>query len=247
MTTPTFNCIETEAHLPLFVGEDLDVAAMQSVREHLAGCAPCQANLSALRAALSAFEVERERRDSVVDLWPGVEAELARLGVIGAATPALVRATDSPSPRESAQAAPSVAPSRRAWWRHAASFAAAAAIVVVAFRNWSSTTQNPGEHSTGAPSPARIDTPATAFATPTGEAASVGLATDQGSSSTDVASLGVETPAGAAFSASADSPSDALNTGGLRRLAPGEALLSEELRVRQANAYSLAGDHTSWR
>ena len=52
MTTPRFhctefNCTETEAHLPLFVGDELDERAMVSVRLHLDGCAPCQANLSA--------------------------------------------------------------------------------------------------------------------------------------------------------------------------------------------------------
>jgi hypothetical protein len=142
MSEANFGCIEAQAYLPLYVGDDLDAPAISAVRAHLERCAKCAANLAALRGALAAFAPERERIDPKVDLWAGIERELAAAGKL-AAKPAARKAAAAvlapASVAESGAESLSVAtvaragrgPSSLRRWTY---LAAAAAAVLVAWR-----------------------------------------------------------------------------------------------------------------
>ena len=82
----TMDCTEAKAHLPLFVGGDLEAPHAAQVDAHVAVCQACEARLFAAREARGALlewaRVESDESD--VDLWPGVRAGLAREGLIDA-------------------------------------------------------------------------------------------------------------------------------------------------------------------
>lgn len=72
------SCSEVDEKLPLYVGGDLDVDALEVVRAHLASCEACARRAGeatrareALRAALA-----REAGTPGTDLWPGIRAVL---------------------------------------------------------------------------------------------------------------------------------------------------------------------------
>lgn len=137
MSPSDLDCLQIQAYLPLFVGEDLDPPLNVQVGAHLQRCAGCSQDLSALRAALASFVVERERVDARVDLWPGLERELARTGSI--TTPAAP--SSAAAARRSVLAAsalpataPIAAPARATWLRRATVLAAAAGLALVAWR-----------------------------------------------------------------------------------------------------------------
>jgi hypothetical protein len=142
MSEANFGCIEAQAYLPLYVGDDLDAPAISAVRAHLERCATCAASLAALRGALAAFAPERARIDPKVDLWAGIERELAASGKLAAnpaarktAAAVLAPASVAESGAESLSVA-TVAragrgPSSLRRWTY---LAAAAAVVLVAWR-----------------------------------------------------------------------------------------------------------------
>jgi len=129
---PAMDCREARAHAPLFVGEDLDVEAADAVRVHLDACAECAAQVAALERALRAFEFERQRVDPRVDLWAGIERELAQSGHLRLASTTRVAAAAGALAAATPLAGPSAVPQRtlagaRRW------FAVAAAAVLAAF------------------------------------------------------------------------------------------------------------------
>lgn len=64
--------------IPLFPA-DLESAEAETVREHVATCAACAAELGAYAAQTARFAAAREgRRAPKLDLWEGVRAELAK-------------------------------------------------------------------------------------------------------------------------------------------------------------------------
>jgi len=83
--TRSIPCSEVQAHLPLFVGGDLETPLGEVVAAHLGGCRVCTDRLEALEQArgalLSLADVPGFREQ--VDLWPGVRARLTEEGVLG--------------------------------------------------------------------------------------------------------------------------------------------------------------------
>ena len=77
------DCIEVEAHLPLFVGGDLEHPLTTEVEGHLAACEGCRTRLEAARRARSALLglVELDPTGEL-DLWPGVRARLVDEGLL---------------------------------------------------------------------------------------------------------------------------------------------------------------------
>lgn len=91
-------CSEVQADLPLFVGRDLELVEIEAVKAHLAECAACRLELEAAESARSALltlhgaELDDEPTfewsgtqpvsDLAIDLWPGIEAQLAAEGLL---------------------------------------------------------------------------------------------------------------------------------------------------------------------
>jgi hypothetical protein len=95
------DCIEVEAHLPLFVGGDLEHPLTTDVEGHLAACEGCRTRLEAARRARSALLGLVDLDPSTeLDLWPGVRARLVDEGLLtplvhpGSGDPARVSARD---------------------------------------------------------------------------------------------------------------------------------------------------------
>jgi len=93
------DCTEIEAHLPLFIGGDLETPLAVKVEAHLNACKGCGARLEAAGRARSALlelaDLARaEARLEHVDLWPGVRALLAEEGLVG--SPAAAGARPAP-------------------------------------------------------------------------------------------------------------------------------------------------------
>lgn len=82
--TASIPCPEAQAHLPLYVGGDLEAPLAAVVAEHLEGCPTCAERREALdraRGALLGLATGSERKEEV-DLWPGIRARLAEEGVL---------------------------------------------------------------------------------------------------------------------------------------------------------------------
>ena len=85
----TPSCAATEAHLPLFVGGDLEPGAREQVEAHLAGCAACRRALAGLaRARAAVLELPARSPAPQVDLWPDLRGALVAEGLLrGASSP----------------------------------------------------------------------------------------------------------------------------------------------------------------
>ena len=91
-------CSDVRSNLPLFVGRDLESLEMEVVKAHLAECEACRFEHEAAQAARTAFltlhgaELDDEPTfewsgtqpvsDLKLDLWPGIEAQLAAEGLL---------------------------------------------------------------------------------------------------------------------------------------------------------------------
>jgi hypothetical protein len=117
------DCTEVDAHLPLFVGGDLEAPLDALVAAHVAACGGCAGRLESLRASRSALLAltELERRPSDFDLWPAVRGRLLAEGLCGGAPEA-----PAPGPRARRFAI-------RRFWARALAGAAAAAVLAIAF------------------------------------------------------------------------------------------------------------------
>lgn len=98
-------CSEVQASLPLFVGRDLELIEIEAVKAHLAECAVCRRELEAAESARNALlalhgaELDDEPTfewsgtqpvsDLAIDLWPGIEAQLAAEGLLADARESL--------------------------------------------------------------------------------------------------------------------------------------------------------------
>ena len=151
------DCIEVEAHLPLFCGGDLEAPLAERVGAHLSDCEVCGARLeAALRArsallglagtaglAPRAFAPDTFGPDPLgvapvaaeVDLWPGVRAGLVDAGLIVGAGSDLDRDGLVGSPARPFDR-PAAAPRGRlfSWPRLAGSAAAAALFAFLSMR-----------------------------------------------------------------------------------------------------------------
>ena len=97
------DCTEVEAHLPLFVGGDLETPLAVKVEAHLQACQGCGGRLEAAGRARSALlelaaRTRAEARLEQVDLWPGVRALLAEEGLVGSPSAAAARSAARPVP-----------------------------------------------------------------------------------------------------------------------------------------------------
>jgi hypothetical protein len=266
MKEANFGCIEAQAYLPLYVGEDLDAPAISAVRAHLEGCATCATSLAALRAALAAFAPERERVDAKIDLWAGIERELAAAGKftgkrnVGAGTTpatelaleqdtalALERAAAPVSASLSAASAPRAGrgPSSLRRWSY---LAAAAAAVLIA---WRFVDTSPAGAPIDSPNSvqrevAKSEAPEVRSGPESESAAPATLdaLTAPGASARtgELALVGDPKAPAVLLSPSVDAP-NASPVDGLRRLSDEEALLREHLApgAGRNGAYSLAG------
>ncbi len=82
--TSSVPCAEVEAHLPLYVGGDLEAPLAEVVALHLEGCRTCAVRLEALENAREELLslARAPQRGVEVDLWPAVRAQLAEEGVL---------------------------------------------------------------------------------------------------------------------------------------------------------------------
>lgn len=81
----TQGCWEIRDRIPLFVGGDLDLDALDSVRTHLARCDACAryaGDASRSRQVLVTSLREREAALPRHDLWPGIREALAAEGLL---------------------------------------------------------------------------------------------------------------------------------------------------------------------
>lgn len=114
MTAIPMNCQEIESQLPLYVGEELEASARETVRVHLEVCDACSRQMDGLARARRLVQQHAEPTREV-DLWPGIRAALVEEGRLSAAPGATAGAG-------------------RSWaWRlvPAAALAAAAAILIM--------------------------------------------------------------------------------------------------------------------
>lgn len=254
MSHTEFECPEVKSYLPLFVGEDLDRPLSTQVRAHLQRCGACSENLAALRAALGAFDRERERVDPVVNLWPSIERELTGAGVIAtsvsqpsSAIATLPARAEAPLQFSARAAALST---RAVWLRRVTLLAAAAGLALVAWR-WandaSPRSSTPlgaveGEVALSVPRPGEPSSAGSALQSTAPRAGAdssrreVALVSD---STVPAAQIGDESSArnvGQAAQAPLR-PAD-----GLRRVQSDEALLRDSIELNGAHGdYSLAG------
>lgn len=263
MNDVNFGCIEAQAYLPLYVGDDLDAPAISAVRAHLEHCASCATSLAALRAALAAFAPERERVDAKIDLWAGIERELAAAGKFArkpaaALSPELVAAPASDSVPAPVVASSSVAsssaagaprasrgPSALRRWSYLAA-AAAAVLIVARFVDRSPAGTPIDPPNSVDRDVAKRDAPEVRSAPRTDSAAPTALdefiAPDAPARNGELALVG-DPQVPAALPAPAVDATNASPVDGLRRLSSEETLLREHLApgAGRNGAYSLAG------
>ena len=98
------NCAEASAGLGAWSDGELAAGEATALREHVAGCAACRAELEALAALRRDIRAEAPRHAAPASLHARVRAELARHGDGAAATAAAAAAPLRP------------APSRRRWF-----------------------------------------------------------------------------------------------------------------------------------
>lgn len=202
-------CNEILAHLPLFVGGDLEAPLAAGVRAHLGGpqgdpgdgagvvgargCASCREALERLRRARGELlELHARSPAPAVDVWPGVRAVLAAEGRL--ARPALGEPAQAAVERGTVVRMPRWMPRRAA---------AAALLITCLGLAWALRAGGPGPRAPDAPAPiAEVGEPA--------GAATVRVA---------------DTTPGTVVDPRLVVPA---TNGGLRRLEPGEALLRGE-------------------
>jgi hypothetical protein len=73
----TTSCQDVRELIPLYP-EDLEPSEGTVVTEHVSGCAPCAAELGLYVAQQARFRAARAERTGKVDLWAGIQAEMAK-------------------------------------------------------------------------------------------------------------------------------------------------------------------------
>ncbi len=210
------DCILIENHLALWVGGDLDVELRAHVDQHLEHCERCAEKALALEASRQALIAGlRHGETSAPALWPGIEHALRAEGrftapLSRAAPTAIVAIADA----SALSAAPSNA---RPAWRRAGLWArvgvSAAAAVMLGFML--------GRSASDAPQASRIQQPT--------RASGIDTATHE---------VGREVAMVPSAPATGIVPVSSVSTNGcLRRLAPGEARLSDD-----AESFSILDD-----
>ncbi|MAF65836.1 MAG: hypothetical protein CMJ84_09285 [Planctomycetes bacterium] len=66
--------------LPLFVGADLELSALEALAEHLESCGACRVELAGLDGARRALRSVKDAPGPTTDAWPALRAELAGEG-----------------------------------------------------------------------------------------------------------------------------------------------------------------------
>ena len=119
MNARKMSCDEVDEKLPLYVGGDLDVDALEVVRAHLVVCEACARRAGEATRAREALRgaLAREAGTLHADLWPGIRAVLRAEKLV----------QESGRPRE--RVTPTAVRTRPRLVRVAAPLAAAAALV----------------------------------------------------------------------------------------------------------------------
>lgn len=138
-------CTQVENDLALFVGGELEAPTHAALQRHLETCAACEAKARAAHAAHAALSrgltqaagsrtaaAAGAERAPMVDLWPGIRAQLGREGRLA---PVPAKLATHAAPIE--PAAPRSALPQRPNSRVHARYAAAAAILLAALGWWS--------------------------------------------------------------------------------------------------------------
>jgi hypothetical protein len=82
-------CTDVRGDLPLFVGADLKVPALEAMAQHLESCGACREELAGLDRARGVLRSLKEASGPSIDPWPALRAELATEGHIASpSTPA---------------------------------------------------------------------------------------------------------------------------------------------------------------
>ena len=85
------SCTDVQASLPLFVGEDLEPAALDAVARHVGGCAACRALEGRARSArellLGLGREHAHAAPPAPGLWPGIRGQLVTGGLLAGAAP----------------------------------------------------------------------------------------------------------------------------------------------------------------
>ncbi|MDP6540098.1 MAG: hypothetical protein QF903_02875 [Planctomycetota bacterium] len=81
-------CSEVRGDLPLFVGADLEVSALEALANHLEACGDCRAELARLDDARRTLRSVKDAPAPAFDPWPALRSELADKGRLAAAPPA---------------------------------------------------------------------------------------------------------------------------------------------------------------
>lgn len=237
------DCIEVEAHLPLFVGGDLEHPLTTEVEGHLAACEGCRTRLEAARRARSALLGLVELDPTAeLDLWPGVRARLVDEGLLtplvhpGSAPlagglvgspPAVHPASADPLPGRRLRLVSSLAPVVPVLMG-----AAAAVLAMLAWQPWADEVPaTPGE------GPAPTHAAPIASAVPEPESSSAALPAGwQPVHGTELAAADESIDAGR-LTASVPlipvtlQPAAPAGRGGLQRVGPGGALLRDRARM----------------